>query len=77
MSNIKDAIQLGNASALAIASIFHYATMKKVVHRNSDNTEGNNSFKNSGKIFSIIEACNISDVKNILKENKIPCRPIN
>ena len=77
MSNIKDAIQLGNASALAIASIFHYASMKKVVHTNSDNTEGNTSFKNSGKDFSIIESCNISDVKNILKENKIPCRPIN
>ena len=77
MSNIKDAIQVGNASALAIASIFHYASMKKLVHTNSDNTEGNNSFKNSGKNFSIIEPCNISDVKNTLKENKIPCRPIN
>ena len=77
MSNIKDAIQVGNASALAIASIFHYASMNKLVHTNSDNTEGNNSFKNSGKNFSIIEPCNISDVKNILKENKIPCRPIN
>ena len=77
MSNIKDAIQVGNASALAIASIFHYASMKKLVHTNSDNTEGNNSFKNSGKNFSIIEPCNISDVKNILMENKIPCRPIN
>lgn len=77
MSNIKDAIQVGNASALAIASIFHYASMKKLVHTNSDNTEGNNSFKNSGKNFSIIEPCNISDVKNVLMENKIPCRPIN
>jgi len=77
MSNIIDAVQFGNASALAIASIFHYASMKKLLHTNSDNTEGNNTFKNSGKNFSIIEPCNISDVKNLFKINKIPCRPIN
>ena len=77
MSNIIDAVQFGNASALAIASIFHYASMKKLLHTNSDNTEGNNTFKNSGKNFSIIEPCNISDVKNLFKLNKIPCRPIN
>jgi cyclase len=77
MSNIIDAVQFGNASALAIASIFHYASMKKLLHTNSDNTEGNNSFKNSGKNFSIIEPCNISDIKNLFKINKIPCRPIN
>jgi len=77
MSNIIDAVQVGNASALAIASIFHYASMKKLVHTNSDNIEGNNTFKNSGKNFSIIEPCNISDVKNLFKINKIPCRPIN
>ena len=77
MSNIIDAVQFGNASALAIASIFHYASMKKLLHTNSDNTEGNNTFKNSGKHFSIIEPCNISDVKNLFKINKIPCRPIN
>ena len=77
MSNIKDTIQIGNASALAIASIFHYASMKKLLHTNSDNTEGNNTFKNSGKNFSIIEPCDISDVKNLFKINKIPCRPIN
>jgi cyclase len=77
MCNIKDAIQIGNASALAIASIFHYDSMKKLVHTNSDISEGNTSFKNSGKTFSIIEPSTISDVKNLLKENKIPCRPIN
>ena len=77
MSNIIDAVQVGNASALAIASIFHYASMKKLLHTNSDNTEGNNTFKNSGKNFSIIEPCDISDVKNLFKINKIPCRPIN
>jgi cyclase len=77
MSNIIDAVQIGNASALAIASIFHYASMKKLLHTNSDNTEGNNTFKNSGKNFSIIEPSNISDVKNFFKINKIPCRPIN
>jgi len=77
MSNIIDAVQTGNASALAIASIFHYASMKKLLHTNSDNTEGNNTLKNSGKNFSIIEPCNISDVKNLFKINKIPCRPIN
>jgi len=77
MNNIIDAIQIGNASALAIASIFHYASMNKLVHTNSEILEGNNSFKNSGKNFSIIEPCDISDVKKLLKDYNIPCRPIN
>ena len=77
MNNIIDAIQIGNASALAIASIFHYASMNKLVHTNSEILEGNNSFKNSGKNFSIIEPCDILDVKKLLKDYNIPCRPIN
>ena len=30
----------------------------------------------SGKIFSKIKSCEISDVKSFLKESKIPCRPV-
>ena len=77
MVNIIDAIKLGNASALAIASIFHYSAMRKFDNNNLDLVEGNNYFKNSGKIFSIIEPSEISTVKNILKANQIPCRPFN
>ncbi len=77
LSNLKDAINIGNASGLAIASIFHYDSMNKLLDTNTEFKEGNTSFKNSGKKFSIIESCTISDVKKYLKENKIPCRPIN
>jgi cyclase len=76
MANMADSIFEGKASALAIASIFHYSAMNKLIHSEEDFLEGNNSFKNSGKIFSKIKSCEISDVKSFLKESKIPCRPV-
>lgn len=77
LPNIKEAITEGNACALAIASIFHYAAMKKIKGEGNDHEEGNSTFRNSGKSFSIIQPCDIGKVKEYLKVNHIPCRPIN
>jgi cyclase len=76
MANMVDSVLEGKASALAIASIFHYSAMNKLIHSDEDSLEGNNSFKNSGKNFSKIKSCEISDVKRFLKESKITCRPV-
>ena len=69
LQNIEEAIIEGDASALAIASIFHYGTM-------SNNYEGNSAFRDSGKEFSIINTCDVTKVKEYLKEKNISCRPI-
>ncbi len=75
LDNIREAIIQGNASALAIASIFHYASIKKVIPEDY-HEEGNTSFLKSGRHFGIINPSDIAQVKNYLIENKIPCRPI-
>ncbi len=76
MENIKDAIINGDASALAIASIFHYAAMKKIPKDAIAGEEGNLSFKNSGRNFTIIQPTDILSVKEFLAAEHIPCRPI-
>ena len=77
LQNIEEAIIEGDASALAIASIFHYETIKKVKGTMGNNYEGNSAFRDSGKEFSIINTCDITKVKEYLKGKSIPCRPIN
>jgi cyclase len=75
LQNIAETVTVGNASALAIASIFHYASMGKVLAEN-DHEEGNTTFLRSGKRFGIIDPSDIAQVKEYLKFNNITCRPI-
>jgi cyclase len=75
LHNIKDAITEGKATALAIASIFHYASMDEVIS-DSYHDEGNTTFLKSGKRFGIISPSDIAEVKTYLIENQISCRPI-
>jgi cyclase len=75
LQNIAEAITIANASALSIASIFHYASMVKILAEN-DHEEGNTTFLRSGKQFGIINPSDIAQVKEYLKTNHIPCRPI-
>jgi len=77
LENMKDAVIEGNACALAIASIFHYGAINKITETARNMEEGNNAFKDSGKIFKIIKPSDIGTVKRFLQENNIPCRPIN
>ena len=77
LSNMKSAVTEGDATALAIASVFHYAAMKELPESERAVEEGNLSFKNSGKIFSIIEPTTIGLVKTYLAAEGIPCRPLN
>lgn len=76
LTNIGKAITESGANALAIASIFHYASMNKVLSENQHKEEGNMAFLQSGRKFGIIEPSDISQVKNYLRENHIPCRPV-
>ena len=76
LQNIEEAVIEGNASALAIASIFHYGTIKKIKGTMSNNYEGNSAFRDSGNEFSIINTCDVTKVKEYLKEKNISCRPI-
>jgi cyclase len=76
MENIKSAIELSGADALAIASIFHYTAIGKLKYNSDFGEEGNASFLSSGKVFGKIKPSSIQEVKSFLKISNIPCRPI-
>jgi cyclase len=75
LTNIKEVIKEGNASALAISSIFHYNTLNEITKEGHNQEEGNMTFVNSGRQFKIIEPTDIHKVKTYLLENNISCRP--
>ena len=76
LENVKEAVTIGHADALAIASMFHYNIAEKLNVDDESKGEGNMSFLKSGKNFSIIQTSGIDEVKNHLKQNGISCRPI-
>ncbi len=73
LEDIKDAIVLGNASAVAISSMFHYCFLE---HASIDSSldEGSDNFIKSGNSFKNVDKKNILEVKQFLKESNIQCR---
>jgi cyclase len=78
LSNISDSVKEGGANGLAIASVLHYGALYKMqwVDIEKNQSEGNKSFINSGKIFSKINPVTISEIKNYLDADNISCRLI-
>lgn len=73
--HVIDAIKLGHASAVAIASMFHYEYIER--HKNLVGylEEGNIEFLKSGREYlKRIERADISDVKKSLSKAGISCR---
>ena len=72
--HIKKAIQEGNASAVAIASMLHYDYIRAHDVEGDFGSEGNLEFVKSGKNFSVFEKANIADIKKYLHKSGIECR---
>lgn len=75
LENIKDAVIIGKASALAIASVLHYGAINEFPSNKEKKEEGNTAFMKSGKTFGLMKPYKIHDIKNYLLENNISCRP--
>ncbi len=75
-ANMKDAVTIGHADALTIASVFHYHIAEQLSVNNDSKGEGNTTFLKSGRNFGIIHTTSIEEVKEHLRENGISCRPI-
>ncbi len=73
--NIFDAIKKGNASAVSMASVLHYDTIKKIKSINNTIQEGNLNFVNSGKNYNKIIPFEIFEIKNFINNNGLKCRP--
>lgn len=75
--NIVSAIKLGNADAVAISSILHYAAIQSVCNfGNEYKAEGNISFLNSGKVPKNITASSLREIRLALIGANIPTRII-
>ena len=74
MEHIIEVIKNGKADAIAVASILHYDSIKKLIQNMENRTEGNVEFLNHGKTFSKIEVANIEKIKENLIKNSIECR---
>jgi imidazole glycerol-phosphate synthase subunit HisF len=74
IDHIKDVIIKGKADAVALASIFHYDTIKKIISTDFSNEEGNIEFLKSGHSLKNIQATNISTLKEALHRFGISCR---
>ena len=77
VKNILEAVTIGHADALTIASIFHYHIAEKFSNTGDSKGEGNTTFLKSGRNFGIIQTTSIQEVKEYLQKNGISCRPIN
>jgi cyclase len=73
--NIVQAILIGRADAVAIASILHYSVMQSLVDFTSDyKKEGNISFLNSGRTPKKIELSSLKEIRSALLNAQIPTR---
>lgn len=73
--NIVQAILLGHADAVTIASILHYSVMQTIGSLSSDyNAEGNISFLNSGKTPKKITPSSLQKIRSALINAQIPTR---
>jgi cyclase len=73
--NVVDAIKVGHADAIAIASIFHYSAIRGFNDLTVEfNGEGNTSFLTSGKTPKNITPTTLKEVRNALISACIPTR---
>jgi cyclase len=74
LEHAKQAIIDGGASALAIASSFHYKGIRTIDFNDNTSDEGNTEFLKKKSSFAKIEELDIATLKNYLFSNQIECR---
>ena len=74
VNDICEVFKMGEADAVAVASILHYETIKHIQSGRVSSEEGNIEFLRSGKCSSTIQGTDISNLKEILFNAGIACR---
>lgn len=72
--DIKSVIHEGKADAVSISSILHYECINEKILVDDYSKEGNVEFLKTGKSFSKINPTKISEIKEYLYWENIPCR---
>ena len=77
-SHLIEAIEIGRADALDIASMLHYSTLKtKMLSEKEFKEEGNIDFLKENTNFNVFGSHKLIDIKKILSMNDIPLRTDN
>ncbi len=74
LDDIVDAVNKGDADAIAVASMLHYGFVEKNKTDKSGNDEGNVEFLKRGGKNSRIKTADLSEIKQHMIENNIFCR---
>ena len=75
ISDVSDAIVLGHADAVSVASLLHYQCLERVkADEKAFASEGNTEFLRSGGTFKKIQPASIQEIKSYLIEQQISCR---
>ncbi|MGE4352878.1 MAG: imidazole glycerol phosphate synthase subunit HisF [Oscillospiraceae bacterium] len=74
VSHVREVIEAGGADAVAVASMFHYETIRHISQSFTGAKEGNIEFLKKGKPFTPIHPASIDAVKKELFSHHIPCR---
>lgn len=74
--HIYEAITLGQADAVSLASMLHYGYIRQNYTDDDYTSEGNIEFLRSGRQFSKVQEATLADIKHYLGEQQILCRSI-
>jgi cyclase len=74
--HVRDVIEDGDADAVAVASILHYAVIRADAYREDVFTEGNIEFLRSGQGFSRVTPTDLWSLKKALTAHGVPARMV-
>lgn len=74
LDHIGQAISIGKADAIAIASILHYDFIKNDRFGISKECDGNREFLRKNISFSVVKPANLYEIKDYLLKNSFDCR---
>lgn len=74
--DVKKILSSTKIDGVAISSLFHYSSIKKIKNNYINSIEGNTEFINSYKDFKNFGKYNLTELKNFLIKNKIQTRTI-
>ncbi len=77
LEDIRSVLQEGKANAVAVASMLHYHVASNTELTGDFHSEGNIEFLKSGRFFSTIKRHTLSDIKDYLDRQGVPCRSPN
>lgn len=75
LDHIRDVVSRGAADAVCIASLLHYDLLKRMGTDYRAGEEGNVEFLKQARNFSKVSGAAVGDIKRVLRESAIACRP--